>query len=86
MPVISMFFGIVIRMYYREHEPPHFHAEYAGHDGTFDMTGAVLRGDLESPRAKRLVRLWAMKHSARLEENWRRAAAGKPLLPIPPLE
>ena len=30
MPIISAFFGIVIRMYYRDHEPPHFHAEHAG--------------------------------------------------------
>jgi hypothetical protein len=86
MPVISMFFGIVIRMYYREHEPAHFHAEYAGRWAVFDLTGSVRRGDLGSRRAQRLVRLWAIRNHAGLLENWRRAATGKAVLPIPPLE
>ncbi len=86
MPVVSMFFGIVIRMYYQGHGPAHFHAEYSGRGAVFDMTGALLRGDLGSRRAARLVRIWARENRARLESNWRRAAAGEPLLPIPPLE
>ena len=36
MPIISLFFGIVIRMFYREHEPAHFHAEHQGQHGKFD--------------------------------------------------
>ena len=86
MPVISMFFGIVIRMYYREHEPEHFHAEYAGRWAVFDLAGTMTRGSLGSRRAQRLVRLWALRNSARLLANWRRAAAGEAILPIPPLE
>ena len=86
MPVVSVFFGIVIRMYYREHGPAHFHAEYADRVGTFDFDGDPITGDLRSRRAKRLVRLWARRERARLEENWRRAAIRESILPIPPLE
>jgi len=86
MPVVSMFFGIVIRMYYREHEPAHFHAEYSGRWGVFDLSGSAIRGSLGSRRAQRLVRLWALKNRPRLETNWQRAAAGEAILPIPPLE
>jgi hypothetical protein len=86
MPVVSMFFGIVVRMYYLEHEPAHFHAEYSGRWAVFDMAGDVVRGDLGSRRARRLVRMWAFRNRTRLEANWRRAAAGEAILPIPPLE
>ena len=86
MPVVSVFFGIVIRMYHREHEPPHFHAEYGGNEAAFDFDGTRLRGALGSRRAERLVRLWARKSRAGLEANWRRAAEREPMLPIPPLE
>jgi len=86
MPVISMFFGIVVRMYYREYGPAHFHAEYSGREAAFVLDGSTLRGHLGSRRAERLVRLWARRHHAELEANWRRAGSGEPLLPIAPLE
>ena len=41
MPIISTFFGIVIRMFYREHEPPHFHADYQGQQGKFNFDGKM---------------------------------------------
>lgn len=43
MPIVSVFFGIVIRMFYQEHEPPHFHAEHQGQRGTFDFEGGPWR-------------------------------------------
>jgi hypothetical protein len=86
MPIVSVFFGIVIRMYYREHGPAHFHAEYAGRRAVFDLSGHPLRGDLGSRRARRLVRLWALRNDSGLEANWRRVSAGKAIQPIPPLE
>jgi hypothetical protein len=85
-PVISVFFGIVIRMFYREHEPPHFHAEHQGQQATFDFSGAMLAGDLQSKTARRLIRQWAMLHDSELETNWMAMKAGKPLERIPPLE
>ncbi|MCE9627604.1 MAG: DUF4160 domain-containing protein [Candidatus Eisenbacteria bacterium] len=86
MPVLSAFFGIVVRMYYREHAPAHFHAEYAGRHAAFGLDGDVIRGGLGSSRAERLVRLWALRHREELEANWLRALEGQPLRPIPPLE
>lgn len=86
MPIISKFFGIVVRMYYLEHGPAHFHAEYSGLVAAFDLDGSTLRGRLGSRRAERLVRLWARRHHEELEANWQRAGSGEPLLPIEPLE
>jgi hypothetical protein len=48
MPEISRCFGIIIRMFFDEHEPPHFHAEYQGRKGAFDFNGNILRGSLKS--------------------------------------
>lgn len=86
VPVISVFFGIVVRMYYREHEPAHFHVEHQGQQATFDFSGAILAGDLQSRTARRLIREWAQLHQAVLEKNWIAMKAGKPLERIPPLE
>lgn len=85
MPVISTFFGIVIRMFYREHGVGHFHAEYQGQQATFTFDGKLLAGDL--PRtAKRLVEEWAEAHGEELAADWARARAGEPLERIEPLE
>lgn len=46
MPVLSMFYGIIIRMYFDDHNPPHFHAEYQGYKAQFDMDGNLLKGGL----------------------------------------
>ena len=56
MPIISVFFGIVIRMFYREHEPAHFHAEHQGQQGKFDLDGKMIAGNIQSKTARRLVR------------------------------
>lgn len=70
MPTISRFYGIVIKMYFREHPPPHFHAEYGEHEAVIDVvSGAVISGQLP-PRALRLVREWTSMHSDELRENW----------------
>jgi len=56
VPVISVFFGIVIRMFYREHGLPHFHAEYQGQQATFTFDGNPLAGTVQSPTAVRLIK------------------------------
>jgi len=48
MPEISRFFGIIIRMFYDEHNPPHFHAEYRGEQAVFDLQGNITKGSLKS--------------------------------------
>jgi len=86
VPVISTFYGIVIRMFYREHGVPHFHAEYQGQQATFTFDGKVLAGALPSGTAVRLIREWAASHGSELEANWRRMAQGEPLERIAPLD
>ena len=56
MPVVSIFFGIVIRMFYREHGVAHFHAEHQGQQATFTFDGELLAGTLRSRTARRLIR------------------------------
>ena len=87
MPTISAFFGILIRMYYKEeHGVPHFHAEYQERQATFTFGGIMLVGELGSRTAVRLVREWATAHTEALEANWERARRGEPLERIAPLE
>lgn len=71
MPEISRFFGIIIRMYYDDHLPPHFHAIYGESEAqvSFDPIH-ILRGDLPN-RAISMVIEWAALHQAELHENWR---------------
>jgi uncharacterized protein DUF4160 len=86
VPIISIFFGIIVRMYYKEHEPAHFHAEHQGQDGKFDFSGKMIAGNIQSKTALRLIREWALLHRAELEANWARMKAGQPLDKIAPLE
>ena len=86
MPIISSFFGIVIRMFYGEHGVPHFHAEYQGQQATFTFDGEILAGNLRSHTARRLIREWSLVHRGELEANWDRSKAGEPLERIAPLD
>jgi len=86
VPIIAVFFGIVIRMFYKEHEPAHFHAEHQGQNAKFDFSGKMSAGTIRSKTALRLIRDWAILHRAELETNWANMKAGKPLDRIPPLE
>lgn len=86
LPVISAFFGIVIRMYYVEHEPPHFHAEYDSQQASFGLDGTLLAGNIRSRTARRLIREWTRAHADELLANWQRMRAGRRLEPIDPLE
>ena len=86
MPIVTVFYGIVIRMFYQEHGPPHFHAEYQGQSGTFDFRGRPLAGEVRSRTARRLIAEWALAHRLELEANWTRIEAGRTLNTIEPLE
>ena len=86
MPEISRFFGIVIRMFFDEHNPPHIHAEYQGQKAVFDLTGNVIRGALNSRTATRLVREWIDLHCDELRADWELAQAGNAVKTIAPLE
>ena len=85
MPLISLFFGIRITMYYDDHNPPHFHAEYAGHRALVDIVeGCVIRGSLPARQLK-LVLAWAELHKDELMQNWELAVDGEELVKIDPL-
>ena len=86
MPVIAVFFGIIIRMYHKEHEPRHFHAEHQSQEGKFDFDGNQTVGNITSRNALRLIRQWAQLNRAALDTNWANISTGKPLNRIPPLE
>ena len=76
MPEISLFYGIRITMYYDDHNPPHFHAEYNGNK--------VIKGALPSRQLK-LILAWCVIHQDELMQNWELSKDGLPLNRINPL-
>ena len=85
MPVISRFYGILIVMYFNDHNPPHFHAKYSGHEAIFDFYGQIIDGELPK-RATKFIQEWITYHRSELEKNWEKARIGEPLDTIAPLE
>lgn len=86
MPRISAFFGIVVCMFYNDHSPPHFHADYGDHEAVYEIESiAVLRGQLPR-RAHALVVEWASLQRDELREDWERARRSVPLKSIEPLD
>jgi hypothetical protein len=86
MPRISEFYGIVIEMYWSDHNPPHFHAKYAEHRAEIDIrTLGLLRGRLPA-KAMGLVTEWASLHQEELLDRWDRARNHQILERIEPLE
>lgn len=84
MPVISRFYGIVVKIYFRqsEHNPPHIHAIYGEYMGVFNIqTLEVMEGDLPA-KAVSLVREWMKPHKAALLEIWNT----QNFVQLPPLE
>jgi len=85
MPIISRFYGIVIAMYFKDHNPPHFHAKYSGYEARFNFEGDLLEGELPT-RATKFVQEWISLHRPELEDNWHRAQNGQSLNYIAPLD
>ena len=85
MLVLSRFLGISIRMYYRDHTPPHFHAIYGEHEITVGIVTGVVEGRFPV-RALRMVLEWRDLRRDELITRWADARAGDPLQPIPGLE
>ena len=85
MPEISRFYGIIIAMFWDDHNPPHFHARYGNHKATFEIDSLrVLDGKLP-PRALGLAVEWASQHREELMRNWEKARKQSPLEKIDPL-
>ncbi len=83
MPILSNFYGILIKMYFQqaEHNPPHIHAIYGEYMGAIDIqTGELLEGDLPN-RALKLVQEWLQVHRQEVLDIWNTQQFKK----IPPL-
>lgn len=85
MPEICRFYGIVIKMYFDDHPPPHFHAEYAEHEGMITIDSLHMFSGSLPPRALRLVKEWAVLHQDELRALWDLARQSRPLSKINPL-
>mgnify|MGYP003290368230 CR=1 FL=1 len=85
MPTISAFYGLVIRMYFSDHAPPHFHVAYGEYRAIIAIeTLTLIRGKLPR-RAWNLVLDWAELHQAELMEDWSLCQANRSPKPIAPL-
>jgi hypothetical protein len=89
MPTISMFYGILILMYYRDtrqHNLPHIHARYQDEEVVLEIqTGEVLAGAFP-PKQLKLVQAWMIIHREELEMNWALAIEGNEPFRIAPLQ
>jgi hypothetical protein len=86
LPEVSRFLGIIIAMFYNDHNPPHFHARYGDFKAIIAIdTGEVLEGRLP-PRVLDLVQEWREHHKTDLTEDWDLARMRKALKRIDPLE
>jgi hypothetical protein len=85
MPELARFFGIIIYMNWRDHNPPHIHAVYGEHEALVSLNGKVLNGSLPK-RALSLVFEWLAIHRDELLEDWELAQQRKALNSIEPLE
>ena len=84
MPVISRFYGMVVKMYFgaSEHNPPHFHVVYGEYAGVFDLqTLTMTEGDLPS-KAQSMITEWATQHKDTLQQIW----STQKFVAIPPLD
>jgi Domain of unknown function (DUF4160) len=86
MPTISVFYGILIQMYWQDHEPAHFHVRYGGDQAVIAIESLqMMRGRLPG-RALELVREWAEMHRDELWEDWKLCQAKQTPKPIEPLK
>jgi len=85
MPEICRFYGIIIAMFYDDHEPPHFHVRYSEYKAVVEIeTLRILDGELP-PRALGMVVEWAVQHREELRAEWSLARRKQPLFKIDPI-
>ncbi len=89
MPTISMFFGILVSIFYgdnEQHHTPHIHVRYQGNKASIAIgDGRVLAGDFP-PRQLRMVQVWIDIHRDELTADWELAVAGDEPFRIAPLQ
>ncbi|MGP1431217.1 MAG: DUF4160 domain-containing protein [Treponema sp.] len=85
MPVLSMFYGVIISMFYKDHNPPHIHIQYAEYKAIVDFNGDILEGELPVKQRK-LIEAWIILHQDELYANWQLAKDKQGLFKIDPLK
>ena len=85
MPEISLFLGIKITMNWKEHNPPHFHAEYAGYRASVRILDAQTDCGYLPGRQMKFVLAWCELHRDELMQNWELSRLGQPLEKIAPM-
>jgi len=89
MPAISMFYGLIIYLYFydnKKHNIPHIHVEYQGKEAVVSIIdGSIIEGDL-NPKKMRLVLAWIEIHQEELLANWALAIKGEQVFKIDPLK
>ncbi len=88
MPVLSTFYGIIVRMYREiggKHNEPHIHAEYSGEEIVISLDGTVLEGTFPKSKLK-LLEAWIVIHKDDLEANWKLLSNGEQFFRIDPLK
>lgn len=88
MPVISMFYGVIVLMYYfdnRQHQQPHIHVQYSDEEAVISIpAGTVITGSLKTAKLK-LVQAWIEIHQEELMADWQLAVNGQTVFKIEPL-
>lgn len=86
MSELSRFFGIIIIMHYKEHNPPHFHIQYNEYNAIFDMEQEAVIDGFIPKKQIRLVLAWFEIHKEELLQNWENAMNKKEFIKIEPLK
>ena len=86
MPEVSRFFGIIIRMYFDDHPPPHFHAIYSNEEMQISIDPIVILNGRLPRRALSMVLEWAALHQRELMHNWQRLQENQATERIEPLD
>jgi hypothetical protein len=88
VPTISMFYGIIVRMFFMDsgqHNLPHLHVEYQSKEAVVSLPdGELLEGDLPVKKL-RLLQAWIAIHEEELMANWTLAVSGEPIYKVEPL-
>ena len=85
MPEISRFYGIIIYLYWRDHNPPHIHFAFGDYQCTIDIAGRTVEGNAPAKVINK-VNKWLDIHAEEVMQLWKDASAGKPLRKIKPLK
>jgi hypothetical protein len=87
MPIVSQFYGIIIKMYYDDterHHTPHLHAIYAGERAVYDFNGNCIKGKMPIKQEKMII-AWIAIHVEELDALWKLTQEENKFFPIEPL-